>query len=164
MTPPVQQSRFVKEILLPGGHGTLPFVDSRFARFALSSGPSTIDRWGLFAVEQIPPLRVVIEYTGEWIGAEAAEYRALRQRNYLFELSKNSVIDGIMGGSGAQFVNHSCEPNLRFRVYGKRVFLVSLRGIDSGQELTVDYHLASDSEKELCHCGARLCRGFMNLP
>ena len=164
MTPPEMQSRFVKEILLPGGFDTLPFVDSNLARFALRSGPSTIDRWGVFAEDSIPARRVVIEYTGEWINAEQAEYRALRQRNYLFELNKDSVLDGIIGGSGAQFVNHSCQPNLRFRVFGKRVFLVSLRWIDSGEELTVDYRLEPDAEKEICQCGSPLCRGFMNLP
>ena len=61
MTPPWEQSRFVKEILLPGGYATVPFVDARLARFALRSGPSTIDRWGLFAGEEIPPRRVVID-------------------------------------------------------------------------------------------------------
>ena len=155
-------SRFVTEILLPGGHGTVASVDPRFTRFALSTGPSPIDRWGVFAAEAIPRQRVVMEYTGEWITFEQAEYRALRQRNYLFEWDAEWVIDGIVGGSGAQFVNHSCDPNLRFRVWRRRVLLVSRRAIAAGEELTADYDLSRESGPEVCRCGAVECRGLMN--
>jgi len=156
------QSRFVTEILLPGGHGTEPLVDSRYSCFHIKPGESQIDRWGLFAAEPIPANRVVMQYTGEWINVEQAEYRALRQRNYLFEWSETEIIDGMVGGSGAQFANHSCAPNLRFRVFGRRVFLVSLRWIPEGEELTLDYHLSRDSTLAECHCGLPGCRGVIN--
>ena len=166
MTPGVEgeavRSRFVTEILLPGGAGTAPSVDARFTSFLLSTGASPIDRWGVFAAEAIGRRRVVMEYTGEWITFEQAEYRALRQRNYLFEWDSEWVIDGIVGGSGAQFVNHSCDPNLRFRTWRRRVWLVSLRAIAAGEELTVDYDLSRESGPEVCRCGAAECRGLMN--
>lgn len=61
------QSRIVREILLPCGHGAEPAVDPRFARFLFHAGPRPIDRWGLFAGEVIPAGRVVMGYTGERI-------------------------------------------------------------------------------------------------
>jgi len=159
---PSGRSRFVDEILLPGGFDTVPYVDARFTRFALRAGPSPIDRWGVFAVEAIPRQRVVAEYTGEWITSEQAQFRALRQRNYLYEWDEDWVIDGIMGGSGAQFVNHSCDPNLKFRGWRRHVLLVSLRDIEAGEELTVDYDLSPEGGPEDCHCGSPRCCGIIN--
>jgi SET domain-containing protein len=154
----------VREILLPCGSGALPYIDGRFTRFALQVRTSPIDRFGVFAVESIPRRRVVAEYTGEWISYQQAAFRALRPRNYLFEWDSEWVIDGAMGGSGAQFVNHSCDPNTRFRAWRRRLLLVSRRPIAPGEELTLDYHLSDESGPEVCRCGTPHCRGVMNPP
>jgi len=158
----VEQSRFVTEILLPCGYSVIPSIDNRFTQFKLVTGASPIDRWGIFAGEPIPPKRVVCEYAGEWITPEQAEYRSLRERNYIFEWSADWAIDGAIGGSGAQFVNHGCDPNLLFRVWQRRVFLVSLRQIAEGEELTLDYHLSKELSPLVCRCGAANCCGLMN--
>jgi SET domain-containing protein len=40
----------------------------------------------------------------------------------------------------------------------------SRRAIRKGEELTVDYHFANDTEGVPCKCGSTLCRGTINLP
>ena len=65
-----------------------------------------------------------------------------------------------------RYLNHSCEPNCAVywseedREAGRppRVWLESLRPIDEGEELTIDY--AWDSQVE-CRCGASSCRGWI---
>lgn len=127
-------------------------------------GRSGIEGLGLFAAEAIPRRRVVIEYTGEWIDQAEADIRMCRGRCYLFEWDRDWVIDGAVGGSGAEYANHGCEPNLAFRRFRRRLLLVSLREVAAGEELTVDYQLIDASEPQPCHCGSPRCRGWINPP
>ena len=69
-----------------------------------------------------------------------------------------------MGGSGAEFINHGCEPNLVARFDHRRVFLSSLRPIARGDELLIDFHVRGDIDPIPCRCGAANCRGFLNEP
>ena len=67
-----------------------------------------------------------------------------------------------MGGNGAELINHSCDPNLRLRRIGKRLWLISLRSIRKGEELAYDYHFSKNAEKIPCKCGSAKCRGTIN--
>jgi SET domain-containing protein len=153
---------FVREVVLPGGPSAVPKLDARFTHFRLRYGPSPIHRWGVFAAEAIPSRRRVIRYTGQRINVREARRRSIRQHLYLFWLSSRFAIDGAIGGSGAEFINHSCDPNLRARATRGRIFLVSLRRISAGEELTFDYHLTADYPEIPCSCGSTTCRGYVN--
>src|SRR5262245_16080242 len=93
---------FVREVVLPGGPGAVPKLDPRVCCFRLGFGPSPIHRWGVFAAEPIPARRRVIEYTGQKIDDREACRRGVRQHLYLFALDRRWVIDGAIGGSGAE--------------------------------------------------------------
>jgi SET domain-containing protein len=140
-----------------------PQIDTRFACFRLRIAPSKIHRWGIYAAEPIPARRKVIEYTGERISRRETKKRAERALNYLFTLDKYWTIDGSVNGSGAQFINHCCEPNLVARIVQGHIIYVALRDIKRGEELTVDYHFDKDVERVPCGCGALNCRGTINL-
>ena len=74
-------------------------------------------------------------------------------------------IDGAVNGSGAEIINHSCEPNLEAHILaGRRIYYVSQRAIRAGEELTVDYSFDTNQDPQECHCGARACRGDMRRP
>jgi SET domain-containing protein len=137
-------------------------VNPQFACFAMSVRPSRIHRWGVFAGERIPAEREVIEYTGERILIREAKRRP-RSRHYLFSLDKQWMLDGAVGGSGAELINHSCEPNLYARLIKGRIFYFSKREIEAGEELTVDYAFAPDLRPQPCLCGSPLCRGTINV-
>ena len=141
----------------------IPSINPKYASFKLRVGPSKIHRWGIYAVEPIPAKRKVIEYIGEKISRRETKRRAERELNYLFTLDPSSTIDGSVGGSGAEFINHCCEPNLVSRIVKGHILYFTLRDIKKGEELTIDYHFAHDVEKVPCACGASNCRGTINL-
>lgn len=140
-----------------------PQVDPRHARFKLDIAPSAIHRWGLYAGERIPAKRKIIEYTGERISRRETKKRAERPLNYIFTLDSYWCIDGSVGGSGAQYINHSCDPNCYAWIFKGHILYMSARTIERGEELTIDYHFGKDVEKVLCSCGADNCRGTINL-
>lgn len=117
----------------------------------------------MFADEPIPARRKVIEYTGERISRRETKRRAQRELNYLFTLDNYWTLDGAVGGSGAEFINHCCEPNLVARIVKGHILYISRRAILPGEELTVDYHFAKNVEKVPCQCGAPGCRGTINV-
>ena len=133
---------FVREVVLPGiGPSERPFVDRSRCGFELEVRPSPIHRWGVFALEPIPAGSCVIEYAGERIDSLEAERRAFRENIYLFSIDDDLLVDGAIGGSGAEFINHSEEPNLDAEIHEGRIFFRSLRPIETGEELTLDYQL-----------------------
>ena len=140
-----------------------PRMDPRYCRFRLEARASPIHRYGVFAAEPIPARRRVIEYAGRRITEAQAARLGTRRHIYLFSLGDDLMIDGATGGSGAEYINHSCEPNLIARQEGKRVWYSSLRPIAAGEELLVDYRLDSDDVYP-CGCGAPSCRGVLNAP
>lgn len=145
-------------------------IDPRFTPFLLLIGRSRIDRYGVFAGQNIPRSRKVVEYTGELISHRAAtrRFRRLlrsgrRLRFYFCILDRRWVIDGAQGGSGAELINHCCDPNLAHRRTRGHIYFYSLRRIRAGEELTVDYHLSRDTVILKCRCGSPNCRGTMNV-
>ena len=140
-----------------------PVVDPRHACFKLEVRSSKIHRWGLYAGEAIPKRRKIIEYTGEKISRRETKRRADGPLNYLFTLNSYWCIDGSVGGSGAQYINHSCEPNCYAWIHKDHILYMSARDIRKGEELTIDYHFEKDVERVPCSCGAKKCRGTINL-
>jgi SET domain-containing protein len=155
---------FVREVLLPGGPAQEPRLDPAACAFRLRLDRSRIHRWGVYADQDIPARRRVIEYTGQRITLREGFRRRLRPQLYLFRCSARRLIDGGIGGSGAEFINHGCEPNLVARFDHRRVFLLSLRPIAMGEELLFDYHVRGEIDPIPCRCGAPACRGFLNEP
>jgi uncharacterized protein len=142
-----------------------PKLDPRASKFALKLRRSRIHRFGVFALENISRRKRVIEYTGERISRRAISRRLEGEFTYIFMLDSYWGIDGAVNGSGAEIINHSCEPNLEAHIVrGRRIYYVSLRAIRAGEELTVDYSFDTNQDPQACHCGARACRGDMRRP
>jgi uncharacterized protein len=140
----------------------LPVLDDRYCGFRLRAGPSPVHGWGVFAQEAIPSGRQVIEYTGEWV--RQIEWRRYVDRPilYLFEYDDEWMVDGGAGGSGAEHINHSCDPNLAIRKLDRHLLLFSLRAIAVDEELSLDYRISPDTQRMICRCGSPRCRGFLN--
>jgi SET domain-containing protein len=140
-----------------------PTINPRHACFRLRLGVSKIHRWGVYAAEAIPPNKKVIEYTGERISRRETKKRSERPLNYIFTLDAYWSIDGSAGGSGAEFINHCCDPNVFARIVRGHILYYSARTIRKGEELTVDYRFEKHVEKVPCSCGSPHCRGTINL-
>lgn len=138
-----------------------PHIDPQYACFKLAVRQSKIHRYGVYAQEHIPRNRKVIEYTGKRLNRVQAKNRDYGGSTYLFAVDDYWTLDGLIDGSGAELINHSCEPNLISRVMKGHVLYMSLRAIMPGEELTVDYNFASSTDKTPCSCGAAKCRGII---
>jgi uncharacterized protein len=140
-----------------------PSIDPKFACFRMSIRESRIHRRGVYALEAIPPGRKVIEYTGERISRRETKRRGQGSITYLFTLDDYWTIDGAVGGSGAEIINHSCEPNLYTRIVRGHILYMSKRSIRRGEELTVDYRFSDKLDPVTCRCGSEGCRGTINV-
>lgn len=140
-----------------------PSIDPRFCRFRLEIRESRIHYRGVYALEPIPARRKVIEYTGQRIGRRETKKRGQGDITYLFTLDNYWTLDGAFGGSGAEIINHSCDPNLCTWIFRGHILYMSRRSISPGEELTVDYMFSNKIETVPCRCLARACRGTINL-
>src|ERR1044071_3392678 len=102
-----------------------PALDPRHACYKMEIRESKIHRFGVYALENIPPRRKVIEYTGERISRRETARRGLGPFTYLFTLDNYWTIDGAVGGSGAEIINHSCDPNLRTVILKGHILYIS---------------------------------------
>ncbi len=144
--------------------GAAPQLVEKYCAFKLEVRPSKIHRWGIFALEDIPKNRKVIEYTGELVSRREGKKRAeANEIHCLFTVNPYWYKDGAVGGSGAEYMNHCCEPNCESRVVKGHILYYSLRPIQKGEELTLDYHFGKDQERVKCGSGAAKCRGFINV-
>ena len=100
-------------------------IDPRYTCYKMEIRESRIHRLGVYALERIPARRKVIEYTGEKISRRETKRRGDGPFTYLFTLDKYWTIDGAVGGSGAEIINHSCDPNLRTVILKGHILYVS---------------------------------------
>ena len=141
-----------------------PRINPQYARFRLRVGKSRIHRFGVFALEPIPARRNVIDYTGELVNSvESCRRTRNARKKYVIKLDDFWRIDGAVGGSGAEFINHSCDPNIRYRVVRNQVVCQSIRPIAVGEELTADYRFPNKAPAIPCRCGSPQCRGTINV-
>ncbi len=91
---------------------------------------------GLFASEEIPKGKCVIEYVGRVIKGKE-EYTS--NSKYLFEVHSRKTIDGRDRSNIARYINHSCKANAEPTIHKARVFIMSKRKILAGEEIVYDY-------------------------
>lgn len=123
---------------------------------------SDIHAAGCYTTTNIRKGTLIVEYTGPRISKERGdEIYENRQTTYLFGLRDGrEVIDG---HGVAMFINHSCDPNCETDEIDNRVWIIAIRNIKAGEELTYDYMLYDGDEDDPapCYCGSKNCRGTM---
>jgi SET domain-containing protein len=132
------------------------------ARQLWETKPSAIHGTGVFARADISAEARVIEYIGERISKDESLRRRQVDNFFIFIVTDEFDIDGVVDWNPARFINHSCEPNCEARQEDERIWIIALRDIRSGEELTFNYgYDLQDYEEHPCHCGAPGCVGFM---
>jgi SET domain-containing protein len=91
---------------------------------------------GLFALQQIPAGKRIIEYTGPLISNAEVEKR---RGKYFFGVNSKWSIDGSPRQNTARYINHSCSPNAEAFISGRRVWIWSKKSIKAGEEITYNY-------------------------
>jgi uncharacterized protein len=125
---------------------------------------SSIHAAGCYTTAPIAKGVQVVEYTGPRISKKEADARFETSKiTYLFAIGDGSTV--INGMGVAMYINHSCDPNCETEEVDGRVWIMSLRNIAPGEELTYDYNLFDGEEDDArCYCGARNCRKTMYSP
>jgi uncharacterized protein len=117
---------------------------------------------GVYTAAPIPKGTQVVEYTGPRLRAKDADGLYLEgDVTYLFGMDGGKTI--IDGFGMAAFVNHSCDPNCESDQIKGRIWIIAIRDIAAGEELTYDYNIydAEPGEDARCRCGSANCRGTM---
>jgi SET domain-containing protein len=128
-------------------------------------GTSRIAGLGLFAGQEIKQGTKIIRYIGEKITQAESDRRLAAGNVYIFGLDERYSIDGNTPKNTARFINHSCEPNCHTEQFGNTIWIVAIRDIVAGEELTYNYEYEIDDEPpEPCHCGAPRCCGYILGP
>ena len=133
---------------------------------------SPIHGRGLIATRKIPKGTRVIEYVGEKITKKESDRRGEAQYEraqetgeggvYLFTLNKRYDVDGNVSWNAARLINHSCEPNCETDIIKGRIWVISTREIEKGEELFYNYGFDLDYfEHHPCLCGTDSCVGFI---
>lgn len=114
---------------------------------------------GVFTCRPYPETAVIGEITGELIRGRAWG------SDYAFDLEEGLQLEP---GEPFRYVNHCCDPNCEFDWVEERseegrvprLYLVALRDIDAGEQLTIDYNWPSIMAIP-CDCRSPLCRGWV---
>lgn len=82
---------------------------------------------------------------------------------YSFPIARDLYIDLVPFDHPGRYLCHSCDPNLGIK---QRTLVVAMRGIDDGEEVTIDYAMIvdaygdyTDPDNLVCKCGSEACRG-----
>jgi SET domain-containing protein len=135
-------------------------VDQPYQKFDVFVRKSAIDGHGVFAAEMIPPRLKIGEIRGEAITcAEGRRRAASLQRIMIVEISARTAIDASKSTDPMRFTNHSCQANARLAIIAGRIEFYSLRAIEPGEEITVNYGVTHHEGKLRCRCGAENCVG-----
>ena len=145
-----------------------------WSRTPLASRPSRCDT-GAFATEDLKEGTIVIPKWNEsfydgmegWVRLDRRQVKSLpRDAQQLFlRYGLDTDFDQIIGPvdinyvtTPDNFINHSCDPNLRYDAAGN---VVAARDIGKGEEVFIDYgcFIVNFDEPFNCSCGAANCRG-----
>jgi SET domain len=143
-----------------------------WSRTPLAARPSRYDT-GAFAIEDIEQGTIVIPEWNEasdgkgWIRLDRRQVQRLPPdaRALFRRYGLDTDFDEILGPLDISFVtdpdnfiNHSCDPNLRYDSAGN---VVAARDIRKGEEVFIDYgfFVVNFDEPFTCSCGAQNCRG-----
>jgi len=123
---------------------------------------SLIHGFGGFAKLEVAKGTRVAEYVGERISKSESLVRCEKQNEYIFTLNEKEDLDGNVEWNPARFINHSCAPNCEAELEAERIWLVSLRHILPGEEVTFNYGFDLEDYRDYpCHCGSPDCVGFI---
>ncbi|MBC7665377.1 MAG: SET domain-containing protein [Caulobacter sp.] len=137
-------------------------VRQAYQKFDVFVRKSEIDGHGVFAAEMIPARLKIGEIRGEAIScAEGRRRAASLQRIMIVEISDRTAIDASKSTDPMRFTNHSCQANARLAIIAGRIEFYSLRAIEPGEEITVNYGATHHEGKLRCRCGAPNCIGAL---
>ena len=127
---------------------------------------SGINNLGLFAISDINKGEKVIEYKGRKFTHKQVEENDRFDNSkaiYLFTLNERYVLDGDTKTNTAKYINHSCNPNCEVDIINGKIWIIAIKDIKKGDELSYDYGFGYDADFRQfpCKCGSKNCCGYI---
>ena len=136
---------------------------------------SAIHGSGVFSDANIPKKTKIIEYIGEKVSKKEGDRRSAKRIKkylnskktgsvYIFELNSKYDVDGSPKYNKARYINHSCNPNCEVEITNGKIWIVSIKNIKKGVELSYDYGYEFDKDDyqdHICKCGSKNCIGYV---
>jgi len=123
---------------------------------------SCIHGRGGFAKTVIPLGTPLLEYVGEKIDKQESARRCEQNNVFIFSLNDQLDLDGNVPWNPARYVNHSCSPTSEAQLVDDRIWLVALRDLARGDEITFNYGFDLVNYRDYpCQCGSPNCVGFI---
>jgi SET domain-containing protein len=143
-----------------GSAGSAAPAPSRLERL-IRVGETHVGR-GVFARRRLKADIVLGEILGEILDDHPED------SSYVMELPSCKLLEP---AAPLRFLNHSCDPNCEIfyweaepgTVQEDRLWLQTIRPIEPGEELLIDYSWPADAAIP-CRCGATGCRGWICDP
>ena len=129
-------------------------------------GSSKINRKGLFANKDIMKGTKIINYIGKIITKKQTDENPKFDNGkaiYLYNLNDKYDLDGDFKYNTARLINHSCNPNCEVQIINNKIWILSIKNIKKGEELSYDYGYSYDSDYKdyKCNCGSLNCLGYI---
>jgi len=123
---------------------------------------SAIHGTGGFARVNIPAGTRLIEYVGRKIDKQESLRECELENPYIFTINDDYDLDGNVDWNPARLLNHSCSPNAEAEQDEERIWIVALRDIVAGEEITFNYNYdLIDYKEHPCRCGSSNCVGYI---
>ncbi len=123
---------------------------------------SAIHGTGGFARVNISAGTRLIEYVGRKIDKAESLRQCELDNPYIFALDDQYDLDGNVDWNPARLLNHSCSPNAEAEQDGERIWIIAMRDIAIGEEITFNYNYdLVDYKEHPCQCGSANCVGYI---
>jgi SET domain-containing protein len=123
---------------------------------------SPIHGIGGFARVALPKGTRLLEYVGEKISKQESLRRCESGNEFVFSINEHVDLDGCVDWNPARWLNHSCAPSCEAVPEGEHIWLVAIRDIPAGEEITFNYgYDLVDYKEHPCGCGAPNCVGYI---
>jgi SET domain-containing protein len=129
---------------------------------------SNIDKKGrgLYATKNIKEGTRIINYVGKIITKKQTEETEKFDNTkpiYLFNLNKKYDMDGDVSWNTARLINHSCSNNCDYNGTGLKLWVIAIKNIKKGEEITADYGFGYDEDYKQfpCKCRSKNCCGYI---
>ena len=123
---------------------------------------SSIHGTGGFALVDIPADTRLVEYLGRRVDKQESQRQCELENPYIFCINDEFDLDGNVDWNPARLLNHSCSPNAEAQAEGECIWIVAVRDIRAGEEITFNYNYdLQDYKEHPCVCGAPNCVGYI---
>jgi hypothetical protein len=136
---------------------------------ALDTANSPIHGVGVFSIVNFSPGEIVLRIDDSRVVTASAPLDPAKGE---FDHHCDYLAGGkvVLMQPPERFINHGCDPNTFVRTVAGDRYVIALREIHLGDEITYDYCINGDGDTEWdCVCGSPICRrhhrsGFFHLP